>query len=62
MFSETHHIHLTAATYIDGVSITLGSPRKHVWTYAVGHRDDNNVHQQRRCPCAKHPGRDPLHL
>ena len=47
------------SSYVDGVSITLGSPRKHVWTYAVGHSDDNNIHQQSRCPCAKLPGRDP---
>ena len=22
--------------YVDGISISLGSPRKHVWTYAAG--------------------------
>ena len=22
--------------YVDGLSITLGNPRKHVWTYAIG--------------------------
>ena len=26
--------------YVDGISITLGSPRKHVWTYAAGLSDD----------------------
>ena len=26
--------------YVDGVSITLGDPRKHVWTYAAGLSDD----------------------
>ena len=26
--------------YVDGISITLGSPRKHVWTYAVGLSDE----------------------
>jgi len=25
--------------YVDGLSITLGRPHKHVWTYAVGHED-----------------------
>ena len=37
--------------YVDGVSITHGvSPRKHIWTYAVGAFD----HQTARatCPCA----------
>ena len=28
--------------YVDGMSITTGSPRKHVWTYAVGLNDDHN--------------------
>ena len=44
--------------YVDGISITLGSPRKHVWTYAVGQSDDldNNCCT---CPCATHPGHPP---
>ena len=25
--------------YVDDISITIGSPRKHVWTYAVGRSD-----------------------
>ena len=44
--------------YVDGVSITLGNPRKHVWTYAVGISDDNNFPQY-NCPCAAIPGPDP---
>ena len=47
------------SSYVDGVSITLGSPRKHVWTYAVGHSDDNSNHHLSNCPCAKHPGTGP---
>ena len=44
--------------YVDGVSITLGNPHKHVWTYAVGvsdHYDFPNYN----CPCAAIPGPDP---
>ena len=41
--------------YVDGISITLGSPRKHVWTYAVGLSDDYN-YPPHNCPCAKYPG------
>ena len=44
--------------YVDGISITSGNPRKHVWTYAVGLSDDvqnKNVN----CPCAKYPGAGP---
>ena len=44
--------------YVDGISITSGNPRKHVWTYAVGLSDDHN-YPQLNCPCAKYPGPDP---
>ena len=37
--------------YVDGVSITHGvSPRKHIWTYAVGAFDHQSV--AATCPCA----------
>ena len=40
--------------YVDGISVTHGSPRKHIWTFAAGvskDYDDNN------CPCASpYPG------
>ena len=39
--------------YVDGISITLGSPRKHIWTYAVSPK--GNTH----CPCAPRPGAKP---
>ena len=41
--------------YVDGMSITYGSPRKHIWTYAVGLSDDYN-YPNLNCPCAKYPG------
>ena len=44
--------------YVDGVSITLGKPRKHVWTYVVGISDDDN-HPTSTCPCAVVPGPSP---
>ena len=44
--------------YVVGVSITLGNPRKHVWTYATGISDDGNF-QGSTCPCAAIPGPDP---
>ena len=44
--------------YVDGISITTGNPRKHVWTYAVGLSDDYN-YPELNCPCAKTPGPDP---
>ena len=38
--------------YVDGVSITRGSPREHVWTLANGLFDSYNNHHLFICPCA----------
>ena len=46
------------SVYVDGVSITTGSPRQHVWTYAVGLSDDGN-YATSNCPCATNPGPSP---
>ena len=35
--------------YLDGVSITYGQPRQHIWSLAAGH--DNSVYSIYRCPC-----------
>ena len=43
--------------YVDEISITTGSPRKHVWTYAVGLSNGYN-YPQLNCPCTKTPGPD----
>jgi len=43
------------STYVDGLSITLGRPRKHVWTYAAGHEDTTRSYRF-LCPCAANPG------
>lgn len=46
--------------YVEGISITLGNPRKHVWTYAVGLSDDGTYDSGRHnCPCAKVRGTAP---
>ena len=39
--------------YVDGISITLGSPRQHIWTYCGAYKDDL------ACPCAPTPGHNP---
>jgi len=44
--------------YADGISITLGSPRQHVWTYTVTASDDFN-YKSSNCPCAQVPGTPP---
>ena len=45
--------------YADGVSITFGNPRRHIWTYAIGISDDYNYNGANNCPCAKYPGSTP---
>ena len=44
--------------YVNGMSITYGSPRKHVWSYAGGLSDDGN-YPSNNCPCAKVRGPAP---
>ena len=45
--------------YVDGVSITLTSPRTHVWTYAAGYCNECGSYTYYNCPCANPPGRRP---
>ena len=46
--------------YVDGISITLGNPRKHIWTYAAGLSDDDDFgNGANNCPCARNQGKAP---
>ena len=45
--------------YVDGVSITYGIPRKHIWTYAIGFSDRYQVSARYNCPCSEFPGHLP---
>ena len=45
--------------YVDGVSITYATPRKHIWTYAVGFSDKSDHNNQVNCPCSEFSGRLP---
>ena len=46
--------------YVDGISITVGNPRKHIWTYAAGLSDDDNHGGGiNNCPCARNRGTTP---
>ncbi|XP_065893270.1 uncharacterized protein [Dysidea avara] len=46
--------------YVDGVSITYGTPRKHIWTYAIGQSElFYDANKPYNCPCTKYPGRLP---
>ena len=44
--------------YVDGFSITYGTPRKHIWTYAIGFSDKIDI-ANANCPCSKFPGQLP---
>ena len=39
--------------YVDGLSLTYGHPRKHIWTFAVGF-SKIMVHGPSSCPCTAH--------
>ena len=45
--------HTINSTYVDGISITQGSPRRHVWTYAAYWHEGYFT----KCPCATSDGR-----
>ena len=42
--------------YSDGISLTHGNPRRHIWTFMVG-STDNYLYS--RCPCSKDPQTPP---
>ena len=48
-----HDIRSIDAPYVDGVSITYGTPRKHIWSYGIGY---NEIGGTSSCPCAKTAG------
>jgi len=45
--------------YVDGLAITVGNPRQHIWTYAVG-ISESDVSTTNNCPCAGNQGRNPF--
>jgi len=45
--------------YVDGVSITYGTPREHIWTYAIGNNDNSDTGFPSSCPCSQFPGDSP---
>ena len=39
--------------YIDGISITHGTPRRHLWSYAANHDEQYRENANIICPCAR---------
>ena len=54
-----HSVNKNVNDYVDGLSITLGSPRKHIWTYAAGFGETDISALTHNCPCAAAPGTIP---
>ena len=56
-FHSYHYYDQTTlnSSYVSGLSVTYGSPRSHIWTFAAGvSKDYNYVHDN--CPCTSpHP-------
>ena len=50
----SHHLRYQTIDgyYADGLLITYGSPRQHIWTYTMGHYDRYNNKSLANCPCA----------
>ena len=45
------------SNYVSGLSVTYGSPRRHIWTFAAGYSKDYDVDDCCNCPCASpYPG------
>ena len=52
LYVPVTHSNTVNGVYVDGVSITLGDPRKHIWTYVAG-LSDNYTSEYANCPCAR---------
>ena len=46
-----HHWSSIDGLYVDGVSVTHGYPREHIWTFAAGVTEGVHVYPQHVCPC-----------
>ena len=45
--------------YMDGVSITYGTPRQHIWSYVAGVTESSPLHTSNNCPCSANGGNGP---
>ena len=45
--------------YMDGISITHGQPRHHIWSYVASLSENSTEHPQGNCPCSLQPGVSP---
>ena len=45
--------------YMDGISITYGQPRRHIWSYVASHSENSAEYPVGNCPCSLRPGSRP---
>ena len=55
-FQRSSNVPLSG-NYVDGVSITYGTPPTHIWTYAAGNAEEGSPSDS--CPCNTDPGPSP---
>jgi len=56
-FASLHHASKSInGPYLDGISVTYGNPRKHIWSFGAGLSDDSKEFSKLSCPCAKFQG------
>jgi hypothetical protein len=48
-FFSFHQNHGIDDAYLDGMSVTYGSPRQHIWSFGTGHGPP--AYSDFRCPC-----------
>ena len=46
-------------SYMDGISITHGEPRQHIWSYVASHSENSADHPVGNCPCSVQQGTTP---
>jgi len=58
---NAYHFHRQSidGNYADGLLLTYGSPRQHIWTYTTGIHDGHTHHTCCTCPCAVSEGPAP---
>ena len=50
-FSNDYNTIDINSVYVDGISVTRGQPRNHIWTFAAGVTENSNRHAGYNCPC-----------
>ena len=58
-FFQFHAVHGLNRAFMDGISITYGDPRHHIWSYVAGAYENRIGHTISNCPCSSAPGFGP---